>query len=500
MNNKLVQFLLIPGSIFRYGRSNAWGFIILASIICSPQSHATIYDTVVVGAGISGLAAAKQLQENNHKVLILEARDRIGGRIWSVNTWGTTLDLGASWLHGVNNNPVSQLVEQASIKTVPTSYNADDLRQKLRDMVFYDEQGEKISQEEVNATIPLVLNFEQFFKEIPNKKLSLNTAFELFSQKQHLNKRQLSLLKYQVISSYAYEFAGDLDQLSVDVDKPYDNSEVSGKQVVFPKGYIQVANLLAQHLPIRLNQVVARINYEQPLIKIDTQDQQYLARTVIITIPVSLLQAKKISFNPPLPAQKTTAFSQIKMGTYDKIFLYFKDVFWDKDKEWIGFVQSEPAKYPVLDIMNYYKISKHPILLIFNTGKQAEEFEQLPDQQILSKIMQELRIIYGKDIPDPSSYVMTRWHNDPYALGAYSHLAPNVSIDNYQIIGAPVNNRLFFAGEATSLTDPATVHGAYLSGIRAATEVETVITPPSKIAPWEHLMHHFFDDATPETK
>lgn len=373
---------------------------------------------------------------------------------------------------------MSQLIEQASIQTIATSYNADDFKRKLSDMALYDEQGKKIPQIEIDATIPLLLNFEKFASHLPNNHTSINTAFELYTQNEHIKGRQLQILKYQMISSYVYEFAEDLANLSINADKPYSSSTVSGEQVIFPEGYIQLVNVLAKNIPIRLNQVVTKINYETSLIEIDTQNHKYHTRAVIITVPVSVLKAKKITFTPPLPAEKTAAFSQIKMGTYDKIFLYFDKMFWDQETEWIGFIQSEPAKYPVLDIMNYYKFSKCPILLVFNAGKQAEQFEQMSDQQILNNIMQELRIIYGNDIPEPSSYVITRWHSDPYALGSYSHLSPGVSADIYQILGNPVSNRLFFAGEATSLTDPATVHGAYLSGTRVANEVEMATQHP----------------------
>ena len=445
------------------------------SILCPYVSNAKTHDVIIIGAGISGLAAAEKLHQKNYNILILEARDRIGGRIWSVKPWGSNLDLGASWIHGIDNNPLSKLIEQGTIKTLATSYNSEDLERKLNDMVLYNDKGKKIPQSEINASIPLLLNFSEFISNLTNKNISLNDAFELYTQKEHITGERFKILKYQVISSYVYEFANDLENLAIDLEKPYANSKVSGEQVIFPEGYIQLANLLAQKIPIKLNQVVTKINYTTPLIEIETQNHKYYARAVIITLPVSVLNAKKISFNPSLPVEKTTALSQIKMGSYDKIFLYFNQIFWDKDSEWIGLIQSDPAKYPVLDIMNYYKISKHPILLVFNAGKQAEQFEQLSDQHIINNIMQELRIMYGKDIPPPTAYVITRWHNDPYSLGSYSYLAPGVSVNNYKLLGKPVNNRLFFAGEATSLTDPATVHGAYSSGIRAAKEVELIL-------------------------
>lgn len=432
---------------------------------------AQIYDTVIIGGGISGLAAATQLHQKKYNILILEARDRVGGRIWSMNRWGTALDLGASWLHGVDNNPISPLIAESSIKTMPTSYNSEDYQKKLDDMVLYDETGKQIPQQEIDTTTPLLLNFDPFIEHLSNRKISLQTAFNLYVTKENIKGRQLKILTYQILSSYVYEFADDLDKLSIDIEKTHENSSVSGKQVIFPSGYIQLVNKLAQDIPIKLNQIVKKIDYTNPIIEIETQNHTYYARSVIITVPVSILNAKKIAFNPQLPTDKIQACSQIKMGTYDKVFLLFNKVFWDKEKEWIGLIQSN-SKLPVFDIMNYYKFSKLPILLVFNAGKQAELFENISDKQIIKNIMKELRIIYGKSIPEPSAYVITRWNKDPYSLGSYSHLPTGVSSDNYKIIAKPIKNRLFFAGEATSLIDPATVHGAYSSGIRAAEEVE----------------------------
>lgn len=467
MNTKLIF------SPFRVSRVTALSVLVttLLSIHCSHSNPEKNYDVIIIGAGVAGLAAASALQHQHYNILVLEARDRIGGRVWSVNPWGPALDLGASWIHGIKNNPVGQIMRKASVKMIPTSYSSDNDKLKLADMAFYDDHGNKIPQTEIKATIPLVINFIDYIDGLADKNISLDTAMQRYAEKEHIIGRQFRIFKYQVISSFVYEFAADLNQLAIDPKKPYRHSQVSGKQVIFSQGYIQLVAVLARNLPILLNQPVNTIVYDHAGVRVETQTSHYHAKQVIITVPVSLLRSGKIQFKPALPSEKMQAFSQAKMGTYDKIFLYFSNVFWDKQKEWVGFIQSEPAKYPVLDIMNYYKFTKQPVLLVFNAGKQAEKFEQMSDQKIIDKIMQELRVIYGKDIPEPSSYFITRWHNDPYALGSYTYLSYDAPLDYYKKIAKPVKDRLFFAGEATSLTDPATVHGAYLSGIRAAEEI-----------------------------
>lgn len=342
-------------------------------------------------------------------------------------------------------------------------------------MVLYDHDGKQVPQTEIESTISLVLNFVKLINRYPqNKHTTFDKELNLYAKKEHIKGRQLQIFKYQIISSYVYEFATDLDKLSMNM---HSLSHVSGKQVIFPQGYIQLVAFLARNIPIVLNQPVKEIDYSDASVVVFTEDHQYRAKAVIITVPTSVLNANKIIFTPELPAEKKLALSQAKMGTYDKAFLYFNKVFWDKETEWIGLIQSEPISHPVLDIMNYYKFTQLPILLVFSAGKQAEQFEKMSDKQIVDSIMKELRIMYGNNIPDPSSYYITRWHNDPYSLGSYSYLSPDTPADYYEKIAMPVNNRLFFAGEATSATDHATVHGAYLSGKRAAKEVMAVLAP-----------------------
>lgn len=449
--------------------------LIFSSLVCAAEAILDKpYDVIIIGGGVSGLTAASKLQQKNYNVLVLEARNRIGGRVWSVSPWGAALDMGASWVHGIKNNPLTNIIKKCSVQTIPTTYSSDNYRLKLSDMVLYDHNGKRVSQAEIESTISLVLNFVKLINAYPhNTHTSFDKVLKQYAKKEHITGRQLQIFKYQIISSYVYEFATDLDKLSLDMHNP---SHVSGKQVIFPQGYIQLVAYLARNIPIVLNQPVKKIDYSTNKVVVYTENHQYLAKTVIITVPTSVLNANKISFVPELPAEKKLALSQAKMGTYDKAFLYFDKVFWDKEPEWIGFIQSDPINHPVLDIMNYYKFTQMPILLVFSAGKQAEQFEKMTDQQIINNIMTELRIMYGNDIPNPSSYFITRWHNDPYSLGSYSYLSPDTPADYYEKIAKPVNNRLFFAGEATSETDHATVHGAYLSGKRAAKEVMQVLS------------------------
>ncbi len=447
-------------------------YFIFINAFATASSNQNVYDVIIVGAGVAGLSSAVELQQKGYSILVLESRDRIGGRVWSINPWGSALDLGASWIHGIDDNPIGNLVKKNKIKTLATRYSSDNWQFKINDMKLFDEKGDQITKKELNPIIILADKFIRLINSnLSNTPISMQQRLNRFVLEHRIQGRQRDIFNYIITTSYVYEFAADLSELSLDIQKSFKKSAAKGAQVIFPQGYIQLIGLLTPDIPIKLNEVVKRINYTNTVINVETHKNHYKCRKLIITVPVSVLSSNQIEFIPALPKEKLIAIRQIKMGTFNKIYLHFEKIFWDKQIEWIGLIQHQPEKYPTLDIMNYYKFTKQPILLIFTAGQQAEQLEQLSDQDVVAVIMEELRIIYGHDIPAPSSYRITRWHNDPYAMGSYSYLPKGVSMDVYHRLANSIDNKLFFAGEATSADDHSTVHGAYLSGKRAAQEI-----------------------------
>jgi monoamine oxidase len=121
--------------------------------------------------------------------------------------------------------------------------------------------------------------------------------------------------------------------------------------------------------------------------------------------------------------------------------------------------------------IDYYSYTGQPVLLGLNSGKHARDLEVLTDQSVVAAAMQVLRGIYGRSTPDPDGAVVTRWGSDPFSLGAYSSIPPGANGKDYDTLAEPVGDRVFFAGEATSRSYPATVHGAFLSGEREAKRI-----------------------------
>jgi monoamine oxidase len=434
---------------------------LLIAIKCSWAEHR--YDCIIIGAGVSGLAAAKQLHHTQKNILIVEAKNRLGGRVYTSYDWGFATDLGASWIHGIDNNPLIPLLSKRFIAI--NSYDSSKPTAMLDDFALYDSKGKPVSKQAMNLFSSLTNEFLRY-NQTRNKMISFSQSFNAFTQQKKMNAEQRALLHYALENIYTYEFADNLNKLSPNVSSGYEASTASGKNALVLEGYFQMFHQFSQQIPINLNQIVKEIDYETDNIRVITQNQTYHTKQVIITVPLGVLKSNKIIFRPSLPKDKREAIAKLKMGNYEKLYLLFDTIFWDKDKEWIGILPHN--KEEAFNIFNYYKYTQKPILIVFTSGKLAREKEKA---HLTQWVMEHLRKIYGADIPNPIKNKKTHWRSDPFTLGSYSYLPINVDKSVYATIAKPVAEKLYFAGEATSSSDPSTVHGAYLSGIRAANEV-----------------------------
>ncbi|MBI2785047.1 MAG: FAD-dependent oxidoreductase [Legionella longbeachae] len=439
----------------------AYFILVLFTMNCSWAQHQ--YDTVIIGAGVAGLTAAKQLHHAQQNVLVLEAKNRLGGRVFTIYDWGFATDLGASWIHGIDNNPLTPLVDKRFL--VPNTYNNSKLTAMLNDFALYDSMGKPVSKQSLSLFSSLTNEFLHYC-QTHNKLLSFEQNFAAFTQQKKMDAKQRALLHYALENIYTYEFAENLTKISPNIYPASEASVASGKNAILPQGYFQIFQHFSKNIPIHLNQIVLQVNYGKDTVEVITQNKVYHAKQVIITVPLGVLKANAMIFHPSLPKDKKEAISKLQMGNFEKLYLLFDRVFWDKDKEWIGMLPQN--KNEAFNIFNYYKYTKKPVLIVFTSGKLARDMEK---SYLTRWVMQRLRKIYGHNIPNPTKNIKTHWGSDPFTRGSYSYLPINVDKSVISTLAKPVAGKLFFAGEATSTTDPSTVHGAYLSGIRAANEV-----------------------------
>ena len=415
---------------------------------------------IIVGAGISGLAAAAELGAKGFAdVVILEARDRIGGRIWTDTIGGDVpIDLGASWIHGVKGNPISTIASDNRITTSPTDYD--------NDVVHFHGGGKPPGRAEA-----IFDAFSAFARKRP--RASLASAYRSYVTASALDGRERRYLAHQLNTTIEHEFGADVAELSF--ESIIGGNAFRGRDVVFPGGYGQILDALVPGLDIRCADAVTSIDHaDSPIIVTTASGATHEASAVIVTLPLGVLKEGTVSFHPPLPAPKQRAIELLGMGVLNKTCLLFDEVFWDEDAEIIGYVGPVPGQWA--ETLNLYPATGLPLLMMFNAASVATELERLSDSDTVAQAVAALTEMHGS-IPQPRDTRVTRWSSDPWSRGAYSYVPIDASIEQYAELGQPIDNRLLFAGEATTKDYPATVHGAYLTGKRAAAQLAATHRP-----------------------
>lgn len=429
------------------------------SLACTDnQAQSSQQKVLVIGAGIAGLAAARELQGQGFQVTVLEGRDRIGGRIHTSRTLGFPVDLGASWIHGITDNPIATLAREWQIPIVPTDFD---------DIILYNSQGNPISDRDFEVSYAV---YEQIrdraasIAENSEQDLSIAAALQQVLASQTLTPQQAQLIEWGFNSELVTEFGADLESLSSwYVDEAED---LDGGDYLFPQGYDQIITGLANNLDIQLQQNVTEIRYSGSGVSVTTERESFTADVAIVTLPLGVLKSGIIKFYPELPKNKQEAINRLTMGVLNKVVLKFSEQFWPQEYHALGYLHKNNPDFS--EFLNGSFYSQEPALIAFIGGSFARQIEQLSEGEIRERVMGVLRRSYGDRIPEPESMMVTRWSQDPFALGSYSYIAVGGESGDRDILAEPIGDRLFFAGEATSRDYPATVHGAYLSGIREA--------------------------------
>jgi monoamine oxidase len=409
---------------------------------------------LIIGAGFSGLAAATKLIQQGFEVIILEAQEKVGGRVRTDRSLGLPFDEGASWIHGPNRNPITNLASEAGANTFLTD---DD------SIIVYDINGTPYSD---NALTSAENQFEDAIDAVldaGNQTQSFETVFNSLYPTQSSN----SLWKYMLSANLEFSLGGDISKLS---SKYFDDDETfNGADQIITNGYDKVATYLANGLDVRLNTRVTSIDYSGEKVKVSSQGNLIEADHVIVTVPLGVLKNNDIAFSPTLSNQKSTAISKTQMGNVNKFLLVWNNSFWDNSLQYIGYTPQAKGKFNYF--LNVNKFAASNALMTFAFGDYATTTESMSDSAIINEIMIHLKSIYGNNIPNPISMLRTKWGQNINSYGAYSFASNHTTTSDFDTMAESVNNKLFFAGEHTSRDYRGTVHGAYLSGIREADKI-----------------------------
>jgi len=447
------------GSKTRMTRRSALALLAASAGGARAASGQTI---AVIGAGLSGLSAARSLLANGHKVIVLEARDRIGGRIWTSRLWpDLPMDLGASWIHGVTDNPLTALADEAGAKRLSTSYDS---------AMALDASGEEIDLESQLERAAALVRKARKAADDREQDQSLADAISSSPQWKKATPAQRRLVRHHVNGSYEAEYGSDWRDAStwnIDSSKEFD-----GGDQLFPAGFDQITHHLARGLDVRLSQPVSRIDPTAHGVKITIRGGTILqVDRAVITIPLGVLQAGQLQFGETLARPRQNAIQSLRMGLLNKCWLRFDRIAWPDDVDWIEWLGPRDGSWA--QWVSLARATSAPVLLGFHAGAQAKDMEALDNRAMAAAAHEALQQMFGNAFPAPIAAQVTRWSQDPLSLGSYSFNAVGTSAKTRRALaGEEWDGRLAFAGEATSADYFGTAHGAVLSGLAAVQSLQ----------------------------
>ncbi|XP_028784522.1 polyamine oxidase 1-like [Neltuma alba] len=425
---------------------------------------------IIVGAGISGISAAKVLAENGiEDLVILEASDRIGGRIRKENFGGVSVELGAGWIAGVGgkeSNPVWELAAKSGLRTCFSDYS--NARYNIYDRsgkIFPSGIAADSYKKAVDSAIQKLKNQDADHggdvSKITESPSSPKTPIELAID---FILHDFEMAEVEPISTYV-DF-GEREFLVAD-ERGYEHLLYR-----MAEDFLFTSDGVILDDRLKLNKVVRELQHSRSGVTVITEDGCiFEADYVVLSVSIGVLQSELIAFNPPLPRWKLESIEKCDVMVYTKIFLKFPDKFWPSgpEKEFFIYAHERRGYYTFWQHMENAYPGSH-ILVVTLTNEESKRVEAQSDQETLKEAMAVLMDMFGPNIPDAIDIFVPRWWNNRFQRGSYSNYP---IISNPQIvhnIQAPVG-RIFFTGEHTSERFNGYVHGGYLSGIDTSKEL-----------------------------
>ncbi|KAF8410492.1 hypothetical protein HHK36_003020 [Tetracentron sinense] len=492
---------------------------------------------IVIGAGPAGLTAARHLQRQGFSVTVLEARNRIGGRVYTDrSSLSVPVDLGASIITGIEADvaterrpdPSSLVCAQLGLEltvlnsecplydivtgqkisadldeTLEAEYNRllDDMvllvaqkgeramRMSLEDGLEYALKTRRMAQsattgEEIELHTLVDASFD-FEKNVVHKKIPNRSAC---SKEEILSPLERRVMDWH-FANLEYGCAALLKAVSL----PYWNQDdvyggFGGAHCMIKGGYSTVVESLGKGLSIHFNHVVTEVSYSTrdsgetdewwSKVKVSMSNgSELVGDALLVTVPLGCLKADTIKFSPALPEWKRSSIQQLGFGVLNKVVLEFPEVFWDDSVDYFGATAEETERRgQCFMFWNVKKTVGAPVLIALVVGKAALDCQNMSSSDHVDHAVMVLRKLFGEAlVPEPVASVVTNWGMDPFSRGAYSYVAVGASGEDYDILSRPVENCIFFAGEATCKEHPDTVGGAMMSGLREAVRIIDIL-------------------------
>ena len=412
-------------------------------------------EMIVIGAGAAGIAAARRLQAGSVDTVVVEARNRPGGRAWTVTyDSGVPLDLGCGWLHSAERNPWADIAREQhrTVDQSPPPW--------ARDRAHVGPYASKMRE------------FGEAMWRFREKADAYDAAREDIAVSDLMEHDEPWSGLIDAVSTY-YSGA-PLDRISTLDLARYDDSGVNWRIV---EGYGTVVADHARDLRIEYDCEAVRIDHGGHGVAVQTTRGILRARGAIVTLPSDILAERADLFSPALP-EKSAAAAGLPLGLADKLYLTLPDAAtFERDTRAFGRIDTiDTAAYHFLPL-------GRPIIEAYFGGDLAESLERGGTAAFLDFARAELAGLFGAEFGAAvQPLASTAWRQDPWAKGSYSYARPGRA-HSREALASAVSEKLFFAGEACSPTDFSTAHGAYLTGVRAANEALAVLRKGATATP-----------------
>jgi monoamine oxidase len=446
---------------------------------------------IVVGAGMAGLVAARLLHDSGFAVTVIEARDRIGGRTWTDDRVGAPVDLGGSWVHGVDGNPLALWCDKLGVRLI--SSEADRLiiderasaktRTTQRRKAFMGVAA-------FNTAIAFASWKSKFLTNVRGpRSVSVKDAVEPL-----LHASWLPEVDRLVVATFVEGSEGVngsvWDQLSAEEWFPTEGLDGNAQ----PKGgFKTLIDDVARGLDIRLKAPATVLAWDAGGVVATLANGERLpADRAVVTLPVGLLRDGRFRLDPLPPTEQQAAIGRLGYGAgvLAKIYLRFPHQFWPDKSKWFGRLPDAPDRRGTFNtFVSHVEETGLPILLSFANGHSAVRYDrELDDEAVKQAALDSLRKMFGHNqVPEPEAFVFPRWLSDPWTKGGYSYPAIGSPPEDHYDHARPLGNRVFFAGEATEPVEYGTVHAALWSAEQTAEalfRVATGVDAARDMRPW----------------
>lgn len=414
----------------------------IAATLAAPAfAQGTAADVIVVGAGIAGCAAARALTDAGAQVRVIEARPRIGGRIHSLRTLGAPVDMGAAWLHGPHGNPLTELARAESLRLVATDWESLLVPGRSR------------------ADITAALERTEAVLERVDALADPGTRLSAMLDRIAPDHRTDPLLRLGLTLYARFDGGAALEDL--DASLWDEDSAFGGPDLLFAGGADGLLPPLVRGIDIRTGTPVTRIAQDGTGVTVSTADgQEARAGHVVVTLPLGVLKADGVRFEPSLPRRQRGAIARLGAGQVAKVALAFDRVHWPEGADALG--SPEDTDLPL-----FIPVPNASVIVGIAVGHAASTIEAMSDSVAAGHAHARLSRLLGRDLPTARAAAVSRWGRDPFAGLAYSVAAPGTRAGDFDALAAPAG-RLHLAGEHTTGAHRGTLHGALLSGRRAA--------------------------------